>query len=113
MLSETDYIVAWIAYLSGCAVMLLLVWRLSGSWSPGVLRTLCRFLPAVILLVPARADIEQASLAPAFFVAAFEFAMSSEPEAGELAALRLAYALGIFALCLIVYYLARRYFRTQ
>ena len=113
MLSDTDYAVAWSVYLLGSAGLLFLVFWSSRGWTPGLVRTLCRFLPAPLLLVPARADVEQTALAPALIVAAFEFTMTSEPEAGKLALVRLGYALAGFALILIALQVRRRYFLTK
>ena len=107
MLSETDYLVAWIIYLFGSGILLFLLWQFSRGWSAGILRTTWRFLPAVMLLVPSRADVDQPVLAPAMFVALFEFAMSPDPEAGKMALLRLGYALGVFLVILIALQIRR------
>ncbi len=110
MLTETDYAIAWIIYLLGSGILLFLVWKFSRGWYAGLPRTICRFLPAVLLLVPSRADVDQGALAPAMFVAAFEFSMSPEPEAGKLALLRLGYALAAFVLILLAVQIRRRFF---
>ena len=98
MENSSDAVLAWLVYLFGCLLTLICLWRFSRDWTSSWSKMAFRLIPAVLLLVPSRVDIDASALAPALFVAAFEFTMRSEPEAGVLALWRLGYALGALAL---------------
>ena len=88
MLTETDYLMAWSVYLLAAVVLMLTVWRLSRPWW-GWLRDLLRLATAVVLLLPAAVDDSGTHLAPAVFLAAFEFLSSADGGAGPLLGVRL------------------------
>jgi hypothetical protein len=108
-----DYTLAWSLYALAALVLALCLWRAGRSWRPAALRAALPLSAAVLLLLPARADLAQDALAPALFVALFEYTMSADAAAGQQALLRLGIAVGALALLALAWIGWRRWQRPD
>lgn len=70
-MTENAYMTAWLLYLVGAVLMLLLCWWL-GRRAPALLMTPLVVVLAVLLIMPWSVAPESASLAPAWVVALFD-----------------------------------------
>jgi hypothetical protein len=72
------YLLAWIVILLAAAGGTAALMLLTRGMAPGLLRNLVRFLPAVLLLVPAPIPGFGGDFAPAFVVLVFESVFQSD-----------------------------------
>lgn len=78
-MTESDYANAWIIYLSGTALLLLVWWRISRSWNHWI-KYPCLLLVTAFLLIPYNIESGSLNMGPAWLIAVYELLFV--PEAG-------------------------------
>jgi len=112
MLTAENYQLAWMFYLAGSALGLIVFWRMLRALPWGEFKQLLLVSLAAVLLTPVIADPEQLFLAPAWLVFMLQF-MFEGPEAAARGGMPLLISWAsvlVLALCLQVGY---RYYRQR
>jgi len=112
MLTAENYQMAWMFYLAGCALGLMVFWRMLRALPWGEFKQLLLLSLAALLLTPVAADPEQLFLAPAWLVSMLELIFKG-PEAAARGGMPLLIswaAVLVLALCM---QLAYRYYRQR
>ena len=102
------YLTAWIAYILASLILLLVAWRLFRRWLSMAVLGPILVMATVLLLLPARVQMDDSSLAPAIIIALLEFALREEPLAGVEALSRLLIATLAVSACILVVTIYRR-----
>ncbi|HSG88891.1 MAG TPA: hypothetical protein VLA56_06755 [Pseudomonadales bacterium] len=93
------YTWGWAICLAATLVVIACGWWFTRKWKPLLLRDLVRIFAIVTLLVPVTAGPSEGFFAPAYIVLIFEAFLQAEGDpADALAALSLAWALGLVVL---------------
>lgn len=67
-MTQNEYMLAWVVYLSGFAVFFAIFWYVTSKLPSGELRQLLRVIVAVFFLVPWTTDTTHSFLSPAWIV---------------------------------------------
>lgn len=104
------YATAWLAYILASLVLLFVAWRFLRRWLSAATLAPVTVMATVLLLLPARVQMDDSSLAPAIIVALLEFALRDEPLAGAEALNRLLIATLVTAaiIAMVVVYRRRK-----
>jgi hypothetical protein len=78
-MTESDYANAWIIYLSGTVLLLLVWWRITRRWNHWI-KLPCLLLVTAFLLIPYNIESGSLNMGPAWLIAFYELLFV--PEAG-------------------------------
>lgn len=111
MMTETEYLYAWLYYAGGAFIMVVCLWFLVRKMR-APLKTTLLVVAAVMLAVPWYSDAQQTYLSPALIISLFE-GFFEGPEAFWRAGMPMLVAMGVsLVLCVIGFTLAW-YFRRS
>jgi hypothetical protein len=112
MLTSTEFIIAWGAYLTGCILYFVAFWPLT-RWMPSrLIRHAFRLGAMVALLTPCRVDPETVALAPAIFITLFDVTLRGEQFLSE-AVLALCVSTAVALVILILDHIRYLYLRSR
>lgn len=72
MMTETEYLYAWLYYLGGAFIMVVCLWFLVRKLRSVQVKTTLLVVVAVMLTVPWYSDAQQSYLSPAFIISVYE-----------------------------------------